>query len=110
MVARPLFGHGLVYFVTDYERPELWAVRPDGQGDVTDSHLAWAIRRGMPAQPLFLLIGDLLYLVNDEGVAYAIDAQPRRRSGNRGSTATIPRRPSTPTAGSFSSTATLLRP
>ena len=74
MVARPLFGHGLVYFITDYERPELWAVRPDGTGDVTDTHVAWAIRRGMPAQPSFLLIGDLLYLVNDEGVVYAIDA------------------------------------
>jgi len=75
MVARPLFGHGLVYFVNDYERPELWAVRPDGQGDVTDTHVAWTVRRGMPGQPSFLLIGDILYLVNNEGVAYAIDAQ-----------------------------------
>jgi hypothetical protein len=75
MVARPLFGHGLVYFVNDYERPELWAVRPDGRGDVTDTHVAWTVRRGMPGQPSFLLIGDTLYLVNNEGVAYAIDAQ-----------------------------------
>ncbi|HPM84890.1 MAG TPA: PQQ-binding-like beta-propeller repeat protein, partial [Candidatus Anammoximicrobium sp.] len=48
MVPRPLFGHGLIFFINDYERPELWAVRPDGQGDVTDSHVAWTIRRGMP--------------------------------------------------------------
>ncbi len=75
MVARPLFGHGLVFMVNDYDRPELWAVRPDGQGDVTDSHVAWAIRRGMPSQPSFLLIGDLLYLVNNGGIAYAIDAK-----------------------------------
>jgi outer membrane protein assembly factor BamB len=26
MVPRPLFGHGLVYVVTDYDHPELWAV------------------------------------------------------------------------------------
>ncbi|MDZ7616248.1 MAG: PQQ-binding-like beta-propeller repeat protein [Patescibacteria group bacterium] len=75
MVARPLFGHGLVFMVNDYDRPELLAVRPDGQGDVTDSHVAWAIRRGMPSQPSFLLIGDLRYLVNNGGIAYAIDAK-----------------------------------
>lgn len=74
MVPRPLFGHGLVYFLNDYERPELWAVRPDGQGDVTDSHVAWTIRRGMPAQPGLLLVGDLLYFTNDEGIAYAVEA------------------------------------
>jgi outer membrane protein assembly factor BamB len=32
MVPRPVFGQGLVYVITDYEKPELWAVRPDGQG------------------------------------------------------------------------------
>ncbi|NLF67957.1 MAG: PQQ-binding-like beta-propeller repeat protein [Candidatus Anammoximicrobium sp.] len=75
MVARPLFGHGLVFFINDYERPELWAVRPDGRGEVTGSHVAWSIRRGMPRQPSFLLIGDLLHLVTDDGIVYAIDAQ-----------------------------------
>ncbi len=75
MVPRPLFGHGLVFLINDYERPELWAVRPDGQGDVTDSHVAWTIRRGMPRQPSLLLIGDLLYMVTDDGIVYAIDAK-----------------------------------
>src|SRR5512137_300036 len=30
VVPRPLFGHGLLYVITDFERPQLWAVRPDG--------------------------------------------------------------------------------
>ena len=75
MVARPLFGHGLVFLVNDYDRPELWAIRPDGEGDVTDSHVAWTVTRSVPAQPSFLLIGDLLYLVNNDGLALAIDAR-----------------------------------
>ncbi|MDY0169232.1 MAG: PQQ-binding-like beta-propeller repeat protein [Thermoguttaceae bacterium] len=75
MVARPLFGHGLVFMINDYDRPQLWAVRPDGHGDVTDSHVAWTIDRGMPSQPSFLLIGDLLYLVNNGGIAYAVEAR-----------------------------------
>ena len=28
LTPRPLFGHGLVYFINDYEKPELVAVRP----------------------------------------------------------------------------------
>jgi len=75
MVPRPLFGHGLIFFINDYERPELWAVRPDGQGDVTGSHVAWTIRRGMPRQPSLLLIGGLLHMVSDVGIIYAVDAQ-----------------------------------
>jgi outer membrane protein assembly factor BamB len=74
MVPRPLHGHGLVFLVNDYERPELWAVRPGGQGDVTDSHVVWQIRQGVPAQPSLLLIGDHLYAVTDMGVALCIHA------------------------------------
>lgn len=75
---RPVFGHGLVFLVTDYERPELWAVRPDGQGDATESHVRWKIRRGVPGRPSPLLVGDLLYLIADAGVAQCVEAE----SGN----------------------------
>jgi glucose dehydrogenase len=72
---RPLFGHGLVFLVTDYERPELWAIRPGGRGDLTDSHVAWKVRQGVPSQPSFLLIGDRLYLVNNDGIAMCVEAK-----------------------------------
>jgi outer membrane protein assembly factor BamB len=75
MVPRPLAGHGLVYVINDYERPELWALRPGGSGDVTDSHVAWKITRGVPAQPSLLLIDDSLYGISDGGVAVCMDAK-----------------------------------
>ncbi len=31
--SRPVFAQGLVMFVTGMGKPELWAVKPDGQGD-----------------------------------------------------------------------------
>jgi outer membrane protein assembly factor BamB len=74
MVPRPVFSGSLVYLVTDYERPELWAIRPDGRGDVTESRVAWKITQGMPAQPSFLWIDDLLYLVNDNGILHCVEA------------------------------------
>jgi outer membrane protein assembly factor BamB len=72
---RPLFGHGMVFLVTDYEQPELWAVRPDGRGDVTATNVAWKINKGVAAQPSSLLVRDLLYMVNDRGIAMAIEAK-----------------------------------
>lgn len=75
MVPRPLFGHGLVFMVIDYDHPELWAVRPDGRGDVTDTHVAWKIRKGVSKSASFLLIGERLYLVSEKGVATCADAR-----------------------------------
>lgn len=75
VVPRPLFGHGLVFVVTDYERPELWAVRPDGRGELPETHIAWSIRKGMPATPSLLLVDDLLYMVTDRGVGLCVEAK-----------------------------------
>ena len=74
-VPRPVFGHGLVYITTGFHQPELLAVRPDGSGDVTDSHVAWAVRRGVPFTPSPLLVGDELFFVNDVGIASCVDAR-----------------------------------
>lgn len=75
MAPRPVFGHGLAFFIVDYDYPELWAVRPGGRSDVTDSHVQWKISKGMPAMPSLLLIGDLLVMVNDLGVATCVEAK-----------------------------------
>lgn len=75
LVPRPIFGHGLVFFVNDFESPELWAIRPGGTGDVTDSNVVWRIRQAVPAQPSVLLIDDCLYTIADSGIVSCIDAQ-----------------------------------
>src|SRR6202163_3510699 len=73
-VPRPVYGHGLVYIATGFQQPTLIAVRPDGTGDVTRTHVAWTLRRGAPLTPSPLLVGDELYLVNDGGIASCLDA------------------------------------
>jgi outer membrane protein assembly factor BamB len=74
-VPRPVFAHGLVYIATGFQQPELLAVRPDGKGDVTKTHVAWSLKRGAPLTPSPLVVGDELYLVNDGGIATCIDAR-----------------------------------
>jgi outer membrane protein assembly factor BamB len=74
-VPRPVFGHGLVYITTGFQQPSLIAVRTDGAGDVTKTHIAWTLKRGAPLTPSPLLVGDELFIVNDGGIASCLDAK-----------------------------------
>jgi len=78
-VPRPVFGHGLVYLTTGFYNPEVIAVRPDGRGDVTSSHIAWQSSRGAPLTPSPLLVGEELYFVSDRGIATCLDAKTGRQ-------------------------------
>ncbi len=72
---RPLFGNGLAFLSSGFGKTELFAVRPDGSGDVTQSHLAWKTGRGVPRMPSPVLVGDLLYLLGDSGIVTCLEAQ-----------------------------------
>jgi outer membrane protein assembly factor BamB len=74
-VPRPVFGQGLVFIATGFQQPALIAVRPDGTGDVTRSHVAWTLRRGAPYTPSPVLVGEQLFIVNDAGIATCVDAK-----------------------------------
>ncbi len=75
VIPRPVFGHGMIFIGTGYDRPTLMAVRTDGKGDVTDSHVAWTLTKGAPNTPSALLVGTELYFVSDGGVASCVDAK-----------------------------------
>jgi outer membrane protein assembly factor BamB len=64
---RPLFGHGLVYISNGSPPTTLIAVRPDGKGDVTATHVVWKWSKGVGQKPSPLLVDDLLYVAADAG-------------------------------------------
>ncbi|NLF72364.1 MAG: PQQ-binding-like beta-propeller repeat protein [Candidatus Anammoximicrobium sp.] len=72
--ARPLYSHGLVIINTEGGL-RLLAVRPDGTGDVTKTHLAWSYGRATPTRPSQLIVRDHLYMVNDQGIATCLDVR-----------------------------------
>ena len=75
VIPKPIFGHGLLFIATGYNLPTVIAIRPDGSGDVTDSHVAWTLKKGGPHTPSLLLIGDELYMIADKGIAICLDAR-----------------------------------
>ena len=79
VVPRPVFAHGLVYVCTGYDNPSLLAIRPDGRGDVTDTHVAWKVQQGVPLNPSPLVVDEELYLISDAGIATCLDAKTGER-------------------------------
>ena len=75
VAARPLFGHGKLYISTGDGGFRLFAVRPDGSGDVTRSHVDWKFNKSVPSRTSLLLIDDLLYMIHEGGVASCLEAR-----------------------------------
>ena len=56
---QPLFGPGPVYLSTGCGRAQLLAIRPDGEGNVTDTHVVWRAFKGIGRKPSPPLVDDL---------------------------------------------------
>lgn len=70
--ARPIYTHGLVLIITEGGLKML-AVRPDGQGDVTSTHIAWTNQKQIPTRSSPVVVGDYVYMVSDIGVASCLN-------------------------------------
>jgi len=75
MGSSPVFGDGLAVFSTGFDKSQLVAVRVDGQGDVTETHLAWKTLRQAPTMSSPVVVGDELYWVSDAGIASCGDVR-----------------------------------
>ena len=73
--SRPVFGHGMVYVCTGFGQSLLQAVRVDGQGDVSDTHIAWTGKKQVPKKSSPILVGDELYMISDKGIATCLDGR-----------------------------------
>jgi len=71
----PVFGDGLAYIVSGRGNAEFSAVRVDGQGDVTDTHVAWkATGAILPQEPSPIIVDGLIYLLTNNGTATCLEA------------------------------------
>jgi outer membrane protein assembly factor BamB len=51
------------------------AVKPDGEGDVTATHVVWVAKQSIGSKPSQLYVDCLIYNVHDGGVANCLDAK-----------------------------------
>lgn len=74
VVPQPLFCKGIVYVCSGFNRAVLFAVRADGSGDVTETHLVWQEDKTVPKESTPLLIDDLIYFNDDKGILSCLEA------------------------------------
>lgn len=71
----PFFGNGLLYVVNG-KPGDLYAVSPNGVGDVTNSHLKWhAKRNGGRDLPSPAMLNDLVLVTSMSGIVTCYDAK-----------------------------------
>ena len=72
IVASPVV-HGEIIIAPSRERPML-VMRPGGRGDVAKSHIMWEFQNG-PDVPTPVTDGTYVYVVNDRGIMWCLDAK-----------------------------------
>ena len=65
---------GLVFISSSWPRCVLLAIRPDGRGDVTDTHVAWSDTKGSPYVPSMIVADDFLFSINRGGMVFCYEA------------------------------------
>lgn len=61
--------------IFDSARNLVFALRPGGEGDITESHVVWQFSRLLPYVPSPLYYGDHLYMVKNGGIFSCLDAK-----------------------------------
>ncbi len=76
VAAPPLYGEGRVVLCTGDGGLRMLAVRPDGRGDLTRSHVAWTLNKSfVPSRSSPLLVGDRLYMTSNDGILSCVDVK-----------------------------------
>jgi len=71
---RPVIGRGMIFFPSGFAAGQVLAVRPDARGMATNASIVWRLKRSVPQKPSLLLVDDLIFMVNDSGIASLVDA------------------------------------
>lgn len=79
---RPVVGHGLIFVPSGFATGQLLAFRPGAPGDVIDAketsdkqlRMVWRVKKNVPKKPSLTLVKDLLFGIEDNGIATCWDA------------------------------------
>ncbi len=75
-VPQPVFSGGTAFVVTDFGRPEIWALNSTAKGILADGDVSWRYSMSCPSTPSLTVINGLIYFVADKtGVASCITAK-----------------------------------
>lgn len=74
VVPSPAVGDGVVFATSGFGDSAIRAVRLNGQGDVTETHMLWVREDDVPKVPSLLCVGPRVYALTESGVLTCIEA------------------------------------
>ena len=75
-IPSPVVGHGMVFLSTGFPAKKVIAVRLGANGDLTGTpNIVWTHNKGTAYVSSPILVGDYLYIMNDQGVITCLDAR-----------------------------------
>ncbi|MFP6632966.1 MAG: PQQ-binding-like beta-propeller repeat protein [Planctomycetota bacterium] len=78
-VASMVYDGKLLFITGGYPARHILAIRPDGRGNVTDTHIAWRTNRGAAYVPSPIVEGAYFLIVSDNGIASCFEAKSGKR-------------------------------
>lgn len=75
VIPKPVLDGGLVFLSTGFDTAKLLAIRPTGQGIVTETHLQWQLDKNVPKTPSMIAHEGLVYAISDDGIALCVDGE-----------------------------------
>jgi hypothetical protein len=73
-VASMVYNGRLLFLTAGFPDLHMLAIRPDGRGNVTNSHIVWRTTKGASYVPSPIAAGDYFLVVADGGIATCFDA------------------------------------
>lgn len=77
-VASVVYNDGLIFLTAGFPEHHILAIRPDGYGNVTDTHIAWRTTENTSYVPSPIAVGDYFLVVSDEGIGSCYRSNGRR--------------------------------
>jgi outer membrane protein assembly factor BamB len=71
---RPLYGDGLAFFVTGLAKKEMWAVKTDAAGDISETGVVWKLKTHVGRYSSPLLVDALIYMAAEESFVSCFEA------------------------------------
>lgn len=75
LVPSPVVGEEMIFAASGFEKTTLRGIRTGGKGDVTETHIAWEQKKGVPSQSSLLYVKPHIYAITDGGIATCYEAQ-----------------------------------
>jgi len=82
-VASMVFNGELLFMTAGFPEHHMLAIRPDGHGNVTETHVVWRTRDGCSYVPSPIAVGEHFLVVSDDGIASCFEASTGRRTWRR---------------------------